>query len=235
MTLKPGFTIAPVPATREAGKTLAKIESSAIDNGADASFAKLLWPKQSTDTKDEKKNDEEEKDEDPFHTIDMLSDPANKYAWIIESATENPVAYVWWQHAKGKTEEEWAATYANRYRPDSMNKALMDATSGVRFLKRAKLLNTRETLILKELYVRPEFQRQGLGGALVQWGIDEADRLGLQAYTEASPDGYGLYVRFGLEEVDRVTVDLEPWGGNPGEYNSYALLLRPARVEAERN
>ncbi|PWY68982.1 hypothetical protein BO94DRAFT_590564 [Aspergillus sclerotioniger CBS 115572] len=131
----------------------------------------------------------------------MLFNPANKYTWIIESSTGNAVAYGWWQHAKGKTEEERAATYANRYRPEGMNKALMDVTSGARFLKRAKLLNTRDTLILKELY----------------------------AYTEASKDGYGLYVKYGFEEVDRVTVDLEPWGGRPGELNSYGLLMRAAR------
>ncbi|PYH89623.1 hypothetical protein BO71DRAFT_413195 [Aspergillus ellipticus CBS 707.79] len=226
MSVQPGFTISTVPATREAGKILGDIETAATDNSGNGSLGKLLWPK--TSTEEEKTEQDELKDEDPFHEIDMLSDPSNTYEWIIEEKTRTPVAYVWWQHAKGKTEEEWATTYANRYRPDGMNKALMDATSGVRFLKRAKLLNTRDTFILKELNVRPEFQRQGLGGVLVKRGIEEADRLGLQAYTEASMDGYGLYVRFGMEEVDRVTVDLEPWGGNPGEMNSFALLLRPA-------
>ncbi|PYI11210.1 hypothetical protein BO78DRAFT_413681 [Aspergillus sclerotiicarbonarius CBS 121057] len=226
MSLKPGFIISTVPPTQEAGRHLGSIERAAIRQSNDTSFVRLIWNNSPPDEKE----DEESENEDQFHAIDMLSNPANKYTWIIDSATGTPVAYGWWQHAKGKTEEEWATTYANRYRPEGMNKALMDATSGARFLKRARLLNTRDTLILKELYVRPEFQRQGLGGVLVQRGVEEADRLGLQAYTEASKDGYGLYVKFGFEEVDRVTVDLEPWGGKPGEFNSYGLLMRLARA-----
>lgn len=80
--------------------------------------------------------------------------------------------------------------------------------------------------MLKELYVRPEFQQKGIGGTLVEWGVQKADELGLIAYTEASPKGLGLYLRFGFEEIDRVTVDLEPWGGKKGMVHSYGLLLR---------
>lgn len=81
---------------------------------------------------------------------------------------------------------------------------------------------------LKELYVLPNYQRQGLGGLLVAFGVHEADKLGLPAYTEASPEGLGLYLKHGFKEVDRVTVDLEQWGGSKGDFNSYGLLYREA-------
>ena len=84
-------------------------------------------------------------------------------------------------------------------------------------------------LELKELYVRPEYQRQGLGGLLVAFGVHEADKLGLAAYTEATPEGLGLYLKHGFKEVDRVTVDLEQWGGPKGDFNSYGLLYREAK------
>jgi len=92
--------------------------------------------------------------------------------------------------------------------------------------------------VLKELYVRPEFQRKGIGGTLVEWGVKKADELGLVAYTEASPKGLGLYLKHGFKEVDRVTVDLEPWGGEKGTVHSYGLLVRNARAredDATRN
>jgi hypothetical protein len=46
--------------------------------------------------------------------------------------------------------------------------------------------------------------------------VKKADELGLAAYTEASPKGLGLYLRYEFEEVDFVTVDLEPWAGRKG-------------------
>jgi GNAT superfamily N-acetyltransferase len=83
--------------------------------------------------------------------------------------------------------------------------------------------------VLKELYVLPEYQRKGDRGMLVEWVVKKADELGLLAYTEASQQGLGLYLRHGFEEVDRVTVALEPWGGEKGSVNSYGLLVRRPR------
>lgn len=66
-------------------------------------------------------------------------------------------------------------------------------------------------------------------------GSQKADELNVPVYTGSSMSGYGLYIRHRFREVDRVTVDLEQWGGEKGEFNSYALLLRPAnREELER-
>ena len=76
--------------------------------------------------------------------------------------------------------------------------------------------------------MRPEFQRKGLGGRLVEWGINKAEEKGLQVYIEATEQGLGLYLRYGMIEVDRVDVDLEPWGAKNGEWIRYALLHKPA-------
>jgi hypothetical protein len=63
---------------------------------------------------------------------------------------------------------------------------------------------------------------------MVQWGMDKAEEKGWQVYIEASEAGEGLYLRYGLKEVDRVDVDLEPWGAEKGEWHRYALLHKPA-------
>jgi hypothetical protein len=50
--------------------------------------------------------------------------------------------------------------------------------------------------------------------------------------------GLPVYLRYGMVEVDRVDVDLEPYGATNGEWNRYALLHKPAptmrrKVEAD--
>jgi GNAT superfamily N-acetyltransferase len=107
-----------------------------------------------------------------------------------------------------------------------MNKALMDATSGGRFLRGAKIIGHRPVLVLRELYVRPEYQRKGIGGKLVEWGVQRARELGVIAYTEASVQGKELYLRHGFKEVDSVRVEFESWGGKKGESSEYWPLTK---------
>lgn len=139
-----GFTTSPVPATPEGARTIRDIENSAQK---DSPLSRLLWPRGAPQGKEE--------DEEVSRDVAFLRDPANKYFLVTEDASNTAVAYVWWQHAKGRTEAEWAETYANRYRPEGMNKALMDATSGVRFLKRAKILGEQDVFSIFYLLNRP--------------------------------------------------------------------------------
>lgn len=47
----------------------------------------------------------------------------------------------------------------------------------------------------------------GIGAKLLEWGVAEACRRGLPAYTEASPKGEGLYKRAGFTEIGTWTVE----------------------------
>lgn len=135
----PGYTISTVPATPEGARTIQDIENSANETSP---LSRLLWPAhlRPETTADAQAQD----DEEISRTVAFIRDPDNRFFLITEDTTNKAVAYVWWQHAKGRTEEEWAEAYANRYRPEGMNKALMDATSGARFLKRAKILGEKD-------------------------------------------------------------------------------------------
>jgi hypothetical protein len=47
----------------------------------------------------------------------------------------------------------------------------------------------------------------------MQWGVNLADSLGLPCRLEASPVGYGLYRKFGYEDVDVLDLNVtEIWG-----------------------
>ncbi|KAK4245685.1 hypothetical protein C7999DRAFT_33974 [Corynascus novoguineensis] len=76
----------------------------------------------------------------------------------------------------------------------------------------------------------PARQRSGAGSALMQWGVNLADSLGLPSRLEASPAGYGLYRKFGYEDVAVMDVKVseiwgrtKPPGSNWGENNAIDL------------
>jgi len=76
----------------------------------------------------------------------LLQDTSYYFLFITEDASQTPVAFVKWNFFKGRTEKEWADTWVNRQRTDKMNKELMDATSGARLLKRAKIFGDKDVL-----------------------------------------------------------------------------------------
>jgi hypothetical protein len=71
---------------------------------------------------------------------------------------------------------------------------------------------------LEVLVCSPHRQRLGAGSALVRWGIDLADSLGLVSWLEASPYGYPLYKRYGYKDIAVIDFTApETWGGTPPE------------------
>jgi ribosomal protein S18 acetylase RimI-like enzyme len=59
----------------------------------------------------------------------------------------------------------------------------------------------RECAYVRYMCVHPEFQRQGVGRALMLWACEKLDKLNLDAYLEASPAGEGLYRQFGFDII----------------------------------
>ena len=47
---------------------------------------------------------------------------------------------------------------------------------------------------------------------MIKWGLEEATRLGLPAYLEASESGHELYRKFGFKDIDAFQVDFSKWG-----------------------
>ncbi|KAF2657268.1 hypothetical protein K491DRAFT_655166 [Lophiostoma macrostomum CBS 122681] len=57
--------------------------------------------------------------------------------------------------------------------------------------------------------VDPAFQRRGIAGKLVQWGLDQAQRRSLEATTEASSMGRGVYEKLGLWRESEKDIEYE--------------------------
>lgn len=79
---------------------------------------------------------------------------------------------------------------------------------------------------LASLSCHPDYQRKGLGAALVQWGLEQAEKDGVPVYLEATPMGAFLYKKLGFEEVDEV--DLTRFMLDGKEYKIVSMLKRPS-------
>lgn len=66
------------------------------------------------------------------------------------------------------------------------------------------------------------FQKRGYGTALVKWGTDLADQLGVECYLDASPAGKPLYEANGYVEQDVSTIL---------EKQSAVSMLRPKKLQ----
>ncbi|KAF9886466.1 hypothetical protein FE257_011372 [Aspergillus nanangensis] len=79
--------------------------------------------------------------------------------------------------------------------------------------KRKLWIMERSTSVLNILVVRPQDQGKGVGKALVLAGLEEARRKGLQAWLEASTEGYALYRRCGFRDAgDPIEMDMAKYG-----------------------
>ena len=61
---------------------------------------------------------------------------------------------------------------------------------------------------------------------LINEGLANADRCKARTYIEASPSGYGLYLRHGWKQVDEIVIDIGKYGGR-GVATEKLLLREP--------
>ncbi|KAF2110668.1 acyl-CoA N-acyltransferase [Lophiotrema nucula] len=82
--------------------------------------------------------------------------------------------------------------------------------------------------------IDPKYQRQGAGRALLKWGTNIADELGVDTIVEATAYGLGLYASEGFEVQYKWTTPMpEKWAGR--ETQSYWWMIRSKRVKETKN
>ncbi|KAK3297301.1 acyl-CoA N-acyltransferase [Chaetomium fimeti] len=67
-----------------------------------------------------------------------------------------------------------------------------------------RFMGRRAHWYLELISTKAEVKGRGTGRRLVQWGLERVDGDGAVAYLEASPQGRGLFERFGFEVVERL-------------------------------
>ena len=83
---------------------------------------------------------------------------------------------------------------------------------------------------MRLLVVLPSYQGKGIGTRLLRWGLEQADRLRVRTWIDASPAGLRLYKKLGWEEVSTLEIDLGAWGGKKGQKDLTVALIREPRA-----
>ncbi|KAL4915029.1 hypothetical protein BDW62DRAFT_204007 [Aspergillus aurantiobrunneus] len=86
---------------------------------------------------------------------------------------------------------------------------------------------------LETLFTHPGYQGQGVASVLLRWGVDEAERLGLGVYFEAT-ETRPLYERFGFGfgVVKAVDFDAGVFGGGGGEASVYVYASAARQIRS---
>jgi GNAT superfamily N-acetyltransferase len=74
------------------------------------------------------------------------------------------------------------------------------------------------------LHTDPKYQRQGAASALMKWGLETADKMGLPVYLESSPDAHGFYQKHGFRDIGTFPLDLSQYGGS--HLHTTPLMIR---------
>lgn len=63
--------------------------------------------------------------------------------------------------------------------------------------------------VLNILFTVPKHRRRGAASLIMDWGVERADRRGLDVYIEATRLGRPLYEKYGLEAVEERRFDVD--------------------------
>lgn len=75
-----------------------------------------------------------------------------------------------------------------------------------------KVLKLKPRVDLESLFTHPDHQGKGVGKALLQRCIQDAEALGLVAYLEATEEGFPLYAKSGFETIRTNVFDAKEFG-----------------------
>ncbi|RHZ47215.1 hypothetical protein CDV55_101469 [Aspergillus turcosus] len=89
---------------------------------------------------------------------------------------------------------------------------------------RAVAVGEADCTVLQVLVVHPMYQGRGIGTRLLMVGVEEARRLGLPAWLEASEAGYSVYRRCGFRDAERMELDFGKYGLT-GKRHVYCMLM----------
>jgi GNAT superfamily N-acetyltransferase len=180
--------------------------------------------------------------------------PEMQIVKTVESGTGVITGFAKWVFYKSpRSEEEWDVVPTAPWAEESHRRIveqLLSTTADIRgkrwggtpyarecpvsFLTSVLCHDLIQLLVLSLLCVHQDYQRQGVGKALVRWGLRRSESLGLPVHLEASPEALPLYRSLEFEVVDTVVVAAEEWDGK-FERQYTVMLWKPRDATSEHS
>jgi GNAT superfamily N-acetyltransferase len=113
--------------------------------------------------------------------------------------------------------------------PPNANIPFLEFFFGSMNNERNEKMKGKRQVLMSLLAIDPAYQRMGIGGKLLDWGLAKCDSEGRDCWIDATKEGKGLYEKFGWKEVSVITLELEKWGGPKGSVYYNTCMLRPAQ------
>lgn len=110
--------------------------------------------------------------------------------------------------------------------PPSADPDFMSRFFGKMTQSKRETLGAKAHVLLHILATDPAHHRRGVGSKSLEWGLGEADRLGVVAYLEASRIGRPLYEKWGFEPVSNFDFD----GIAP-----HTVMVRPVQGQKKKD
>ncbi|KAF2261927.1 hypothetical protein CC78DRAFT_336922 [Lojkania enalia] len=89
-----------------------------------------------------------------------------------------------------------------------------------------EIMGTKPYMMLNALATLWEHHKRGAGSMLIQWGVDKADELGVEAYLDGTTIGKSLYEKHGFEVAKEVVFDRTEFGGE-GQESHWCMVRKP--------
>ncbi|TPX08251.1 uncharacterized protein E0L32_001853 [Thyridium curvatum] len=139
-----------------------------------------------------------------------MQDPNSRLIVVVEEAvgpqgraTEQIIAFAKWMrpmqlgetYAPGPALEDW---------PRDGDPEFGAQFFGSLAMQHEEIMKKRPHWYLECIATSKEHQGRGAGGMLVRWGVERADRDGVESYLDSTAEGRGLYVKHGFREIKRL-------------------------------
>ncbi|GFF59828.1 puromycin N-acetyltransferase [Aspergillus udagawae] len=170
--------------------------------------------------------------EDPPFATDLekmiRDDPHSQVTKAIDDESGQIVGWSLWNiyrdaEAHAKSDEE-ARKRAATPPATSLCPQLYLDYQALKASMRAKWIGGRPAAILQVLVVHPDYQGRGIGTQLLMLGVEEARRLRLPSWLEASQAGYSVYRRCGFRDAELMELDFTKYG-LMGMRQVYCMLM----------
>jgi N-acetylglutamate synthase-like GNAT family acetyltransferase len=94
----------------------------------------------------------------------------------------------------------------------------------VRRNPRFQISNSNKLIELHYLVIHPDNQKKGVGTALMESGMRQAEKMGLDIFIHATKEGVWLYKRLGFHIGKEIIPDDSMYGGTGEHYTCFTTF-----------